>query len=59
MWDLRRPGMDPVSLVLVGGFLTTGPPGKTLAGLSKLLPVTLLWEVEGGGGGLGWKRSCV
>ena len=59
MWDLPRPGMEPVSPVLAGGFLTTGPPGKTLAGLSRLLPVTLLCEVEGGGGGLDWKRNCV
>ena len=55
--DLPRPGMEPMSPVLAGGFLTTGPPGKTLAGLSRLSPVTLLCEVEGGGGGLGWKRS--
>ena len=28
MWDLPRPGIEPVSLALQGGFLTTGPPGK-------------------------------
>ena len=30
MWDLPRPGIEPVSLALQGGFLTTGPPGKPL-----------------------------
>ena len=31
-WDLPRPGMEPVSPppALAGGFLTTGPPGKSL-----------------------------
>ena len=29
MWDLPGPGMGPVSPALVGGFLTTGPPGKS------------------------------
>ena len=28
MWELPRPGIKPVSPALVGGFLTTGPPGK-------------------------------
>ena len=29
MWDLPGPGLEPVSLALAGGFLTTVPPGKT------------------------------
>ena len=28
MWDLRRPGIKPVSLALQGRFLITGPQGK-------------------------------
>ena len=28
MWDLPRPGLDPVSPALAGGFSTTAPPGK-------------------------------
>ena len=28
MWDLPRPGMEPVSLALQGWFLTPGPLGK-------------------------------
>ena len=35
MWDLPRPGHEPVSLALANGFLTTAPPGKP----SFLLPV--------------------
>ena len=30
MWDLPGPGLEPVSPALVGGFLTTAPPGKSL-----------------------------
>ena len=29
MWDLLRPGIDPMSPALAGGFLTTAPPGKS------------------------------
>ena len=29
MWDLPRPGLEPVSPALAGGFLTTAPPGKS------------------------------
>ena len=28
MWDLPGPGLKPMSPALVGGFLTTVPPGK-------------------------------
>ena len=28
MWDLPRPGLEPVSPALAGGFLTTAPPRK-------------------------------
>ena len=30
MWDLLSPGIKPESPALTGGFLTTGPPGKSL-----------------------------
>ena len=30
MWDLPGPGIEPVSPALADGFLTTGPPGKSL-----------------------------
>ena len=29
MWDLPRPGLEPVSHALAGGFLTTAPAGKS------------------------------
>ena len=29
MWDLPTPGLEPVSLALASGFLTTAPPGKS------------------------------
>ena len=28
MWDLPKPGLEPVSPALAGGFSTTAPPGK-------------------------------
>ena len=28
MWDLPRPGLEPVSPASAGRFLTTAPPGK-------------------------------
>ena len=28
MWDVLRPGIEPVSPALAGGFFTTEPPGK-------------------------------
>ena len=31
MWDLPRPGLEPVSHALAGGFSTTAPPGKPYA----------------------------
>ena len=29
MWDFPGPGIEPVSPAVAGGFLTTGPPGKS------------------------------
>ena len=34
MWDPPRPGLEPVSPALAGGFLTTAPPGKSLFNLN-------------------------
>ena len=28
-WDLSRPGIEPMSSALAGGFFTTGPVGKS------------------------------
>ena len=43
MWDLPRAGFEPVSPVLAGGFLTTAPPGKSLA--KSLNPNPWTWLV--------------
>ena len=45
MWDLPRPGLEPVSPALAGRFSTTAPPGKPCAlffknSLSHTYPVT-------------------
>ena len=40
MWDLPRPGLEPVSLALAGRFSTTAPPGKPGDFLMKLMKLT-------------------
>ena len=35
MWDLPRPGLEPVSPALAGGFSSTAPPGKPCTVLYK------------------------
>ncbi|KAJ8792835.1 hypothetical protein J1605_004020 [Eschrichtius robustus] len=35
MWDLPRPGLEPVSPALAGRFSTTAPPGKPSMSLNK------------------------
>ena len=35
LWNLPGPGLEPVSPVLAGGFLTTAPPGKSEEGPLK------------------------
>ena len=37
MWDLPRPGLEPVSPALAGGFSTTAPPGKPTLHILKHL----------------------
>ena len=36
MWDLPRPGLEPVSPALAGRFSTTAPPGKPLGKIFKI-----------------------
>ena len=47
MWDLPRPGLEPVSPALAGRFLTTVPPGKSLflSSLWKIL-VAAVWRIN-------------
>ena len=40
MWDLPGPGIEPVSLALAGGFLSTAPPGKSL-----LIGLYVIWRM--------------
>ena len=47
MWDLPRPGLEPVSPALAGGFSTTAPPGK---------PWTFFWYWFKR---TSWKKSAV
>ena len=42
MWDLPRPGLEPMSPALAGRFSTTAPPGKPLCGYFKATVVTEL-----------------
>ena len=37
MWDLPRPGLEPVSPALAGRFSTTAPPGKPSTSVFKIL----------------------
>ena len=43
MWDFPRPGLEPVSSALAGGFLTTAPPGKSCYFLLYSLNVSKLY----------------
>ena len=36
LWDLPKLGIEPVSLALAGGFLTTGPPKKSKPSYFKI-----------------------
>ena len=40
MWNLPRPGIEPVSLALAGGFLSTVPPGE-----SRFSVFLMLWHL--------------
>ena len=40
--DLPDPGIEPVSSVLVGRFLTTEPPGKPISALPSCNQLTIL-----------------
>ena len=47
MWDLiPRPGIEPLSPVLAGGFLTTGPPGKSPHLHFENTALAIVWSVE-------------
>ena len=43
MWDLPRPGLEPVSPALAGGFSTTAPLGKPLIYFLKFIYLFIYW----------------
>ena len=46
MWDLPRPGLEPVSPALAGRFSTTAPPGKPLFVFNLyFIEVTLVYNI--------------
>ena len=60
MWDLPRPGLEPISPALAGRFSTTAPPGKPPSLL--LAPPEFSWLVFSGSVPyrdlLLWDNSC-
>ena len=48
MWDLPRPGLEPVSPALAGRFSTTAPPGKPLIVVLTCISLRFLtsWSVH-------------
>ena len=49
MWDLPRPGLEPVSPALAGRLSTTAPPGKPLIDIfeqSDISGFPKLWAVQ-------------
>ena len=45
MWNLPRPGIEPMSPALAGGFLSTVPPGKS-HGILKNGTNELIYKTE-------------
>ena len=41
MWDIPGPGIEPTSLALAGGFLTTVPPEKSPSSPLTITPLQL------------------
>ena len=47
MWDLPRPGLEPVSPSLAGRFSTTAPPGKPPSGhLTRCYSTQYSWIID-------------
>ena len=45
MWDLPRPGLEPVSPALAGRLSTTAPPGKPHLSLLRLVLWPSMWSI--------------
>ena len=59
MWNLPRPGLEPVSPALAGGFLTTAPPGKARASDFRSLTLGMAFLQQLSFLSLGWPFSCM
>ena len=68
MWDLPRPGLEPVSPALAGRFSTTAPPGKPcslvlmivfLASVHSKYTSEPIWQGNGCGGNSGISGSGI
>ena len=46
MLDLLRPGLEPMSPALAGGFLTTVPPGKSLTNSLNFLSFYFIYSAQ-------------
>ena len=46
MWNLPRPGPEPVSLAVTGGFLTAEPPRKPNDGVGVYVCVCLTGKIS-------------
>ena len=46
MWNLPRPGLEPMSPALADRFLTTAPPGKSLSPFCFCLFFVLFWQLH-------------
>ena len=46
MWDLPRPGLEPVSPALAGRFSTTAPPGKPTTLILHWQVIVTIWVVH-------------
>ena len=60
MWDLPRPGLEPISPALAGRFSTTAPPGKPQSYLLELTepPFTSACHAVGTGTGFRFRDTC-
>ena len=57
MWDLPRPGLEPVSPALADRFSTTAPPGKPYGTFVNGKCLQLYFSVKRNHIGLPWWRS--
>ena len=57
MWELPRPGIEPVSPALAGRFFTTEPPGKPLPQVFKIKLLKEIQALTGGNKEGDWRNK--